>query len=53
MDRVKEVDSKDDVAEFKRVLGDIGKKDGWTLADLKTRFSNDLFDGLIFGDLDS
>ncbi|KAJ6509051.1 hypothetical protein C8R45DRAFT_894083 [Mycena sanguinolenta] len=39
---------KDEVEEFKQVLGAIGKAHGWTLADLKRRFSNDFFDSFYF-----
>lgn len=41
-------DFRDAISEFKDTLGAIGKEQGWTLADLKARFSNDLFDKLIF-----
>ena len=44
------LDFADSVAEFKSALGAIGKEQGWTLNDLKARFSNDLFDRLIFSE---
>ena len=46
-----EVSYKSEIEEFKRVLGKIGKRDGWTLGDLKERFSNELYDRLIFSDV--
>ncbi|PSR85731.1 hypothetical protein BD289DRAFT_409085 [Coniella lustricola] len=48
LEKMKDVDNKDEILEFKRVLGKIGKDHGWTLANLKKRFSNDLFDSLFF-----
>lgn len=48
-DKVK-LDFAGPIAEFRNTLGAIGKEQGWTLADLKARFSNDLFDKLIFED---
>ncbi|KAF8208699.1 hypothetical protein K438DRAFT_1961273 [Mycena galopus ATCC 62051] len=39
---------KDEVVEFRKTLSDIGKAHGWTLADLKRRFSNDFFDSFYF-----
>ncbi|KAJ4390706.1 hypothetical protein N0V93_004304 [Gnomoniopsis smithogilvyi] len=49
--RMKDVDYKDEIVEFKKVLSEIGKEHGWTLADLKKRFSNDTFDSLYFDDV--
>lgn len=40
---------KEEIEEFKKVLAQIGEQHGWTLKDLETRFSNPLFDRLIFG----
>lgn len=51
MERMKQSDYKDETVEFKKVLGEIGKEHGWTLADLKKRFSNDVFDILFFDDV--
>ena len=42
------LDFADSITEFKNTLATIGTEQGWTLADLKARFSNDLFDKLIF-----
>jgi hypothetical protein len=42
------LDFADSITEFKNTLAAIGKEQGWTLTDLKARFSNDLFDKLIF-----
>ncbi|KAJ6509053.1 hypothetical protein C8R45DRAFT_463892 [Mycena sanguinolenta] len=50
LDKLKK-DYKDEVEEFKRVLGAIGEGHGWTLADLKRRFSNDFFDEFYFKDV--
>lgn len=44
-------DYKDEIVEFKKVMAEIGKKDGWKLADLKKRFSNDFFDKFYFDDV--
>jgi D-arabinono-1,4-lactone oxidase len=44
-------DYNDEIIEFKGLLAAIGKDHGWTLADLKKRFSNDLFDDFYFGDV--
>lgn len=41
---------KDEIKEFKAVLSKIGGQHGWTLSDIKDRFSNDLYDRLIFDD---
>jgi hypothetical protein len=45
-------DAREDVKEFKSVLQAIGKQHGWTLSDLKKRFSNDFFDFFYFDDVD-
>lgn len=42
---------KHEIAEFKMILADIGAEHGWTLADLKARFSNDFFDDFYFDDV--
>ena len=39
---------KDEIKEFKKILAEIGKEHGWTLKDLKKRFSNEFFDALFF-----
>ena len=49
-ERMKEVDYREERAEFKRLLGEIGKGH-WTLADLKRRFSNEFFDWFYFDDV--
>lgn len=49
--KMKDVDYKEEIVEFKKVLSEIGKGHGWTLADLKKRFSNDTFDSLYFDDV--
>jgi len=53
VERLKEVDYKEAIAEFKAVLGAIGKEHGWNLDDLRRRFSNDLFDSFYFDGADS
>ena len=45
---LKTVAYKDAIPEFKAALADIGAAQGWTLADLKARFSNELWDDMIF-----
>ena len=52
-ERLREVSYKDEIAEFKCILARLGQRDGWTLADLKARFSNDLLDKLILFDVDA
>ncbi|KAH7157260.1 hypothetical protein B0J13DRAFT_435346, partial [Dactylonectria estremocensis] len=48
VERLKAVDYKDERQEFLKLLAEIGKDAGWTLQDLKNRFSNDLFDSFFF-----
>ncbi len=43
---------RDEIVEFKRTLADIGVMHGWTLSDLKRRFSNDFFNSLFFEDIE-
>ena len=50
---MKNEDFKDAIVEFKQTLSAIGKGQGWTLGDLKARFSNDLFDKLLFEDIEA
>ncbi|KAF7938256.1 hypothetical protein BELL_0526g00010 [Botrytis elliptica] len=45
---LREVGYKEEVGEFRSVLGEIGKEQGWGLGDLKGRFSNELWDYLVF-----
>jgi hypothetical protein len=45
---LKTVAYKDAIPEFKAVLADIGNAQGWELNDLKARFSNELWDEMIF-----
>lgn len=47
---LKEVSYRTEIESFKRILGRIGERDGWTLGEARERFSNELFDGLIFED---
>ena len=41
---VREVGYREEVGEFRAVLGEIGREQGWGLEDLKGRFSNELWD---------
>ena len=51
LDKVKNEDFKEEFAEFMEILTAIGKEHGWTLPELKARFSDDLFDKLLFADV--
>jgi hypothetical protein len=46
--KLKNEDYKKEIEEFKAILSNIGKRDEWTLEDIKKRFSNELYDQLIF-----
>lgn len=48
IEKLKHEDYAAEIVEFKRILSLIGKKHGWTLEDIQKRFSNELFDGLIY-----
>jgi hypothetical protein len=39
---------KDQIGEFKGLLTQIGEQQGWELKDIQSRFSNDLWDKMIF-----
>jgi len=45
---LKTVSYKAEIAEFKEVLQKIGKRQGWELNDLQQRFSNRVWDEIIF-----
>jgi hypothetical protein len=45
---LKEVAYKDAIPEFKAKLAEIGSQQGWTLEDLQKRFSNELWDDMVF-----
>ncbi|KUJ24026.1 uncharacterized protein LY89DRAFT_572706 [Mollisia scopiformis] len=45
---LKEQAYKDAIPEFKSVLADIGKGQGWELKDIQARFSNELWDYMIY-----
>ncbi|KAF2711582.1 hypothetical protein K504DRAFT_532151 [Pleomassaria siparia CBS 279.74] len=45
---MKEVAYKDQIPEFRNALAAVGELHGWTLEDLKKRYSNELWDKLIF-----
>ena len=44
----KEVAYKDAILEFKAQLAEIGKVQGWSLDELQQRFSNKLWDEIIY-----
>ena len=39
---------KDAIVDFKRTLADIGKSHGWGLKEIQARFSNELWDKIVF-----
>lgn len=45
---LKTVAYKDDIPNFMSALASIGKQQGWTLEDIKGRFSNPLLDSVFF-----
>jgi len=45
---MKDVAYKDAIPEFREALRAIGKQNGWTLEQLQSRFSNELWDKMIF-----
>jgi len=45
---LKTVAYKDQIPAFRAVLKDIGESQGWTLDDLRARFSNPLWDYIVF-----
>jgi hypothetical protein len=45
---LKEVAYKDQIPEFRNALQTIGKEQGWNLEQLKSRFSNELWDKLVY-----
>ncbi|KAL7270658.1 hypothetical protein RUND412_006624 [Rhizina undulata] len=47
-DHVKQVSYAQEIPRFKNSLVDIGRKQNWTLDDLKARFSNPLLDDIFF-----
>jgi hypothetical protein len=48
VEKLRDEDYKNEIVEFKGILEKIGKRDGWTLKDIQERFSNVLFDELIY-----
>lgn len=50
-EKLKHESYKAEIAEFKGLLAAIGKKHGWTLADIKKMFSNELLDYLYLDDV--
>jgi hypothetical protein len=47
---LKEVVYKDVISEFVEILKEIGQGQGWGLEEVKQRFSNELWDELLYGD---
>lgn len=45
---LKEVSYKDAIPLFRELLGRIGALQGWTLEEARSRFSNELWDEIIF-----
>lgn len=45
---LKEVAYKDAIPAFKAELAEIGKAQGWTLGELQKRFSNKLWDEIVY-----
>lgn len=45
---LKEKAYKDQIPLFKARLEDLGKKQGWTMGDIQKRFSNELWDDIIY-----
>ncbi|KAF2001355.1 FAD-binding domain-containing protein [Amniculicola lignicola CBS 123094] len=45
---LKEVAYKDEIPEFRDTLASIGSQHGWTLKELKSRYSNELWDKMVF-----
>lgn len=45
---LKTVAYKDQIPSFMSTLGSIGKEQGWTIEDIKGRFSNPLLDSVLF-----
>ena len=49
--KLKDESYKSEIQEFKGLLQQIGNQHGWTLSDLKKRFSNQFFDDFYFDDV--
>ncbi|KAH6666590.1 hypothetical protein B0J14DRAFT_603935 [Halenospora varia] len=45
---LKEVAYKDAIVEFKAVLAEIGKEQGWGLGDIQRRFGNEMWDWIVY-----
>jgi hypothetical protein len=45
---LRDVAYRDAIPEFRDVLRDIGSSQGWGLEDIRKRFSNELWDYMIF-----
>ena len=45
---LKETAYKDAIVDFKTELASIGKGQGWTLDDIQKRFSNELWDEIVY-----
>lgn len=42
---------KDQIPKFKSVLADMGKQQGWGLGDIQKRFSNEMWDYLVYSEI--
>ncbi|KAH8669126.1 hypothetical protein BX600DRAFT_461253 [Xylariales sp. PMI_506] len=51
--KLKEDNYRDEIVEFKGLLAAIGERHGWTLADVKRTFSNDLLDYMYLDDVNT
>ncbi|KAL9019078.1 MAG: hypothetical protein Q9185_003620 [Variospora sp. 1 TL-2023] len=45
---MKETAYKDEIVRFKEQLAEIGSSQGWTLDELRNRFSNKLWDEIVY-----
>ena len=53
IEKLRDEDYKAEIAEFKQKLAALGERDGWSLADIKQRFSNDMLNELIMFDVNT
>ncbi|KAK4665455.1 hypothetical protein QC763_401910 [Podospora pseudopauciseta] len=51
VEKMKAEDYRLEKEEFKELLAEIGRKHGWSLQDLKRRFSNEFFDAFYFDNI--
>ncbi|KAJ9668811.1 hypothetical protein H2201_001057 [Coniosporium apollinis] len=48
-DHLRDVAYPEQIVEFKEALGEIGRQQGWSLEQLQNRFSNELWDKIVYG----